>query len=237
MSLLYFSLKNAKLKGRQAIFDLPAGHSCPFALTCFCQANRETGKITDGPWQAFRCYAASAEAVFPAARKCRWQNFDALKGKTAVQAYGIISTELPAQPLIRIHSSGDFFTPAYFAAWLMVAGAFPDVIFYAYTKAIPYWLEAKKLGMIPSNLKLNASYGGKFDALIKPNGLKSVTVVNSEDEARLLGLEIDHDDTHAWAQDKSFALLIHGNGPKGSFQAKKHNEIARAARKANECKK
>jgi len=237
MSLLYFSLKNLKLKAKQAIFDLPAGHSCPFALTCFCQANRETGKITDGDWQVFRCYAASAEAVFYAARKRRWQNFDALKGKTALQAYGIISSELPEQPLVRIHSSGDFFKESYFHAWIMVAQAFPDVIFYAYTKAIPYWLEAKRLGIIPSNLKLNASYGGKFDALIKPHGLKSVTVVNSEDEARLLGLEIDHDDFHAWGQEKSFALLIHGNGPKGSFQAKKHNEIARAARKANECKK
>ena len=38
----------------------------------------------------------------------------------------------------------------------------------------------------------------------------------SEEEAADLGLEIDHDDTHAAFGKKSFALLLHGTQPKGS---------------------
>jgi hypothetical protein len=41
-------------------------------------------------------------------------------------------------------------------------------------------------------------------------------VVNTEEEAEELGLEIDHDDSHCFG-DKSFALLVHGTQPKGSI--------------------
>ena len=34
-----------------------------------------------------------------------------------------------------------------------------------------------------------------------------------------MGLEIDHDDTHAFESDESFALLLHGTQPAGSEAA------------------
>lgn len=227
---LIFSFKNQKLKRkRQAIFDLPAGHSCPFALTCYAYAIKETGRLIDGDWQLVRCYAASAECAFPPARRNRWHNFDLLRGKTRSEMFERISADLPKDvDIVRVHSSGDYFNEFYFLAWMDVANRFPNVLFYSYTKAIPFWLNHRK--DIPANFHLNASYGGRYDALIAPHGLKSVTIVNSEDEARSLNLEIDHDDFHAWAQRKSFALLIHGNGPKGSLQAKLHNAKIRGKR-------
>lgn len=55
-------------------FNLPAGHSCPFASACKIKVDRNTGKFeTIGT--GFRCYAASAER-FPAVRAARWENFE-----------------------------------------------------------------------------------------------------------------------------------------------------------------
>ena len=43
------------------------------------RANRETGKIQDGPDTLFRCFAASAEATYPSLRKMVWHNFELLR--------------------------------------------------------------------------------------------------------------------------------------------------------------
>jgi hypothetical protein len=51
-------------------------------------------------------------------------------------------TAKPILPL-RIHSSGDFFSPAYAAAWIEVCNALPEVMFWAPTRtwAAAGWLE------------------------------------------------------------------------------------------------
>lgn len=58
-------------------FNLPAGHSCPYAKDCKICVDRDTGKFTT-TGTVFRCYAASAER-FPGVRKSRWENFEAIK--------------------------------------------------------------------------------------------------------------------------------------------------------------
>ena len=118
--------------------------------------------------------------------------------------------------VIRVHVAGDFFNQVYFNAWMEVAKKRTDIIFYAYTKSIGYWIN--QLGNIPSNFKLNASYGGKQDSLIEQYNLKSVKVVYSVEQAG--NNIIDHDDTSAFMQDKSFCLLLHGVQPKGSEASK-----------------
>ena len=55
--------------------------------------------------------------------------------------------------------------------------------------------------------------------------LKYAKVVFSEEEAAELGLEIDHDDSHAYGGDKSFALLIHGTQPSDTMAAKAKNTL------------
>jgi hypothetical protein len=55
--------------------------------------------------------------------------------------------------------------------------------------------------------------------MIDEFNLRSAKVVFSEAEAYQLGLDIDHDDSHAakpTLRDDSFALLIHGTQPAGS---------------------
>jgi hypothetical protein len=114
--------------------------------------------------------------------------------------------------------SGDFFNRDYFAAWMRVAQVRTETVFYAYTKSIKTWVDNSEL--VPSNFKLTASHGGTHDHLIDRYLLKYALVVFSVDQANKLGLEIDHDDSHAYGSDRSFALLLHGVQPKGSIAAK-----------------
>jgi hypothetical protein len=160
-------------------------------------------------------------------------NFEALrKLRTVGEMVQEINSALPKVKrsgegrIVRLHVAGDFFNQNYFDAWLEVARLNPERVFYAYTKSLQYWVN--RLGQIPVNMKLNASVGGKQDNLIEMYSLKSAVVVYSEAEAADKGLEIDHDDSHAYAQDESFALLLHGTQPKGSKAAEAKRALAKA---------
>ena len=214
---------NAKLNRDTLILSLPAGHTCPFAKDCRSSTDKVTGKITDGPYTQFRCYATTAEAMFPNIRNSRWENLEMLKAAgSAIGMAALIEKSIAGKKkikLVRFHQSGDFYSQAYFDAWLMVATQHPEYIFYGYTKALPLWV--KRLGMIPANMKIVASRGGSHDHLIEEHNLRSVRVVYSEREAkRKWKLAIDHDDTHAWNYDKDFAVVIHGTQPAGSKASK-----------------
>jgi hypothetical protein len=214
---LKFTLGNAKIPGIWT-FSLPAGWTCPGARECLCKADRKTGKVTDGPDTKFRCFAASDER-YTATRMNRWHNFDLLKNKSTAEMSKLIQESLPPKAkIIRVHVSGDFFNNFYFDAWMHVARCRPDIKFYAYTKSLHFWL--RRIGDIPANFMLNASRGGVHDELIDQHDLKSAEVVFSEVDAKVKGLEIDHDDSLAYGQNKSFALLIHGTQPAGSIAAK-----------------
>ena len=216
--LLSFQKGNSKLGKSIYTFSLPSGYTCPFAKDCLAKVNRLTGKLTDGPHTQFRCFSASQEALFPSVRKSRWDNFEkvknAIKNNTLVD---LILNSIPKKAtIIRVHVAGDYYNQVYFNAWMEVAKRLPSVTFYAYTKSIGYWIN--QLGNIPSNFKLNASYGGKQDNLIEQYNLKYAKVVFSVEQAG--NLKIDHDDTSAYMRDESFCLLIHNTQPKGSEASK-----------------
>jgi hypothetical protein len=139
-----------------------------------------------------------------------------------------ISNSLPIHArYIRVHIGGDFFNQTYFDAWMEIARRNPSIVFYSYTKSLAFWVS--RLDNIPSNYRLTASRGGKQDDLIEKHGLRCAEVVFSESEANIRGLEIDHDDSHAYGEDpKSFALLIHGTQPKGSEAAKALSELRKS---------
>lgn len=213
------------LSGGRRVFsmDLLSGHYCPFAKECLSKAMvNKTGKkyIVDGKFTKFRCFSASQEAQYPGTYNKRKANSDKLRelGTTSKMAATLLDAMPEKAGIIRIHVSGDFFNQNYFDAWLRVARLRKDVLFYAYTKSLPYW--TKRIKNIPFNMVLTASYGGRKDNLISEYGLRSAIVVYSVDEAKRLGLEIDNDDSHAAdpaRRHNNFALLIHGTQPKGSF--------------------
>jgi hypothetical protein len=222
---LKFGNGNSKLKkGNKFIFgnfDLPSGYSCPMANECLAFANPETGKITDGKNTQFRCYAASIEGIYPAKRNLVWNNFKIVKELANKQGYKklieIIHDELPACHIFRIHTHGDFFNVWYFKAWMEVARLNPHIKFYFYTKRVDFISDY--ISEFPENFLYNISVGGKLDHMIQP-WMKTAIVVYSEDEAKQKGLKIDDNDSLAYGQHKSFALLIHGTQPKGSEASK-----------------
>ncbi len=218
-NILKFGLGNAKLAPNIGTFSLPAGHTCPFAKECLSKANRLTGKIIDGQHCKFRCFAASQEMLFPTVRNARWHNFDLLReADTETKMAGLIQKSLPwGINIIRTHVSGDYYHAKYFFAWLNVALNNPHVTFYGYTKATPFLVEYKKY--LPHNFRFTASKGGTCDSLIAKHKLKSAEVVFSVKEAKEKGLEIDHDDSHAFGDSGSFALLLHGMQPAGTEAA------------------
>lgn len=211
--LLKFGTDNAKLKGtRTATFSLPAGFTCPGASACLSRAARESGKITDGPKMEFRCFFASMEAAFNTLRASVDENLKKLReARTESRMAALINESLPGNfwKNIRIHVGGDFFSADYFRAWCRVAAENPNRLFYGYTKSISVWLANRSL--VPENMVITASRGGKWDALIDKHGLRSSTVVFHPEDAVRLGLEVDHDDSLARDPGHgSFALLLHG---------------------------
>lgn len=206
-------------------FDLLSGWSCPYADDClakvFIQKNGRR-KLKDGPNARFRCFSASQEALHTNAYKKRAKNFEDIRSlKTVGDMAGLIASHLPEKlKICRIHVAGDFFSQTYFDAWVAVALMHPDKLFYAYTKSLKFWV--RRMDVIPPNLVLTASRGGKLDHMIDEYNLREAVVVFSEQEAADKSLEIDHDDSHAADPQKSgndFALLIHGVQQKGSEAA------------------
>ena len=219
LRILLEELWGMKRVNVQAI-QLPAGYSCPMAKDCLTKSDRDTGKISDGPDMQFRCFMATLEAMSPQLRQLVWHNFDLLREhKTEDAITELIELSLPKNThVMRTGVDGDFYSQKYFNAWLNVARNHPEINFYAYTKSLNYWIN--QIDAIPSNYNLNASKGGRLDHLIEDYNLKSATVVYHPDQATKLGLEIDHDESHALLSDKSFALLLHGTQPKDSDASK-----------------
>ena len=242
--MLKFSKANAKiealskvpelakyLEGKRKVysFDLLSGYSCPFAEQCLSKATVQLDgkrKIKDGPKTEFRCFSASQEVQYTNVYNLRKNNYEFLKmlntGENVVGRMAeAIDYALPVNAgIVRIHVAGDFFNENYFKAWMRVARLNPTVLFYAYTKSLKYWIDNRDL--IPDNLILTASRGGRLDHLIDEHNLREAVVVYSEFSAAIKKLIIDHDDSHAACpslKDNSFALLIHGTQPKGTEAA------------------
>lgn len=231
---LHFGRGNAKLDKLEAklgpvyTFSLLSGHTCPYAKDCLSKAivgEDNNRHIQDGPDTLFRCFSASQEALFTNVWKARKENTDFIKDNLS-KGFVYIGDELlksiPAKAkVVRIHVGGDFVNQIYFDSWLYVARNDTSRIYYAYTKALPFWVKRKNV--IPDNFILTASYGGHRDDMIAEHKLRYTVVVKSRYAARQLGLPIDHDDSHAALPSKrneSFALLLHGIQPKGHKRPK-----------------
>ena len=227
MNKLMFGMGNSKLSDFIATFSLPAGWTCPSAKECQSRTDRFTGKITDGKNCRFRCFAASNECRATTVRNARWRNFEYLKKARSVQGMAdLIQRSLPfGVQKVRLNVSGDFYSESYFLAWLNVAIANPAVIFYGYTKRCSLMVKYRK--QAPANFILTASKGGTEDSLIEKHNLKYAEVVFSTEEARRKGLELDHDDSHAFTGNKPFALLLHGTQPVNTDANEAWKEIKR----------
>ena len=221
-NLLKFHYENAKLKG---IWHF-----------CYTKVHRTTGKIVDlqtpdENGDTFRCYAAMDEARYPSVNKARWHNFNLLKACKSIQEQvdlivrSIKATGLTRGGTLRVHIGGDYFSQAYFNAWMKVASWFPNVVFYSYTKSINFLVNHLSKRKLPKNFVFTCSRGGKYDSLIPESKVKSARVFFSKEEAASLDLDIDHTDDLAISGADDFALVLHGSQPAKSKAAKALSEL------------
>jgi hypothetical protein len=205
-------MKPAFTKVNRYVFDpkavswsLPSGTTCPGAEQCLAKVGRWTGHMSNGPKQKFKCYSAVGER-YPSVRERYWTNFDAVRGKKASEVAAVLAGCFPKNAKrCRVHTAGDFFSEEYFLGWMQFAASRPDVQFWAFTKSLPFWVG--NMGAVPSNMEVQASYGGRWDSMIEEHGLKYAKVVWSPEEAQVLGLSIDTNDMLAAFPGPPFALL------------------------------
>lgn len=66
---------------------------------------------------------------------------------------------------VRVHDAGDFFSDEYLEAWIEIARATPDVLFYAYTKEVSRFRRIAEHDA-PTNFRWIYSLGGREDHLL-----------------------------------------------------------------------
>ena len=233
-----------KLQHLKVVYiGLPAGYTCPFADKCKTFAHRKGKEFPLQPGQEkrlklkqqgdVRCFAASREAQYPNLRNLRWSNRELLKqfegdlaGMTDLLLRSLDYYEHTKKKIriFRIHDSGDFYSQEYFDAWVAAAKQRSDILFYAYTTSLPYWVERKD--DLPKNFRLIASKGGKADDLIDKHDLRNVIIVTDRGDAIRQRLNIDVNEFLAIFSNKDFALLVHNTQAAGTdlAKAKRGNE-------------
>lgn len=122
----------------------------------------------------------------------------------------LAKVKLGKQVYVRIHDSGDFYSPAYFAKWLEIARLNPSVRFYAYTKSHSF---IRGNFAIPENFDLIYSLGSKNDELIDQENERHSKIFQSADEMSAAGYSdssyLDINATKWVTENKKIGLLIH----------------------------
>jgi len=151
-------------------FSIPAGNdklsgkiTCPFAGSCL--------KL---------CYAKRGMYRFGNVERALSKRYQASKEENFVQTITdeLAKVKKDKQIYIRIHDSGDFYSPTYFQKWLTIAKNNPFVRFYAYTKSHSFIRGIE----LPENFDLIFSLGSKNDELIDQEKERHSKIFYSSEE-------------------------------------------------------
>lgn len=194
--------QNSKIKAMSGVktfnFGIPAFRSasgfvtCPFAGTC-----------------AKGCYAKQGAYV--------WSNVSAayerrLELARSPEFVATIDAEIKRRKIqrVRIHDSGDFFSPEYLEKWIAIVQLNPLTQFYAYTKSIVFF----KGRTLPDNFKVIFSEGGKLDHLIN-NTDRHSRVFATVDALNSAGyVDASKNDENAIGDNPRIGLVYHGHKSK-----------------------
>jgi len=108
---------------------------------------------------------------------------------------------------VRIHDSGDFYSIAYLNKWISIANDNKDIIFYAYTKSIKFFINGLKL---PKNMKVIFSEGSKNDNLINTAKDRHARIFKSKELLNAAGyIDASNNDLKAITGNKKVGLVYH----------------------------
>jgi len=196
-------LKNTSLMNRARIlnFSLPAYKTqnnkmvCPFAKDCVKY-----------------CYAQKGNYRYPSVKKGLNNRYELSKKEEFVTIMNAnILIERPTH--VRIHDSGDFYSVDYLNKWVQIAKDNKDVIFYAYTKSIPFFKLTKEMNtnfLLPKNLIIIFSEGSKKDNLINTDTDRHSRIFKDINEMKKQGyINASDNDLNAITENKKVGLLLH----------------------------
>ena len=134
--------------GIPAFQDASGKRTCPFASAC-----------------AKYCYAQKGAYVWSNVAPAYRYRYEMTKRPEFAE---MINDELKKKrvEMLRIHDSGDYYSPSYIAKWMEVIKENKDILFYSYTKSIPLFMDKIEDASLPINFGLVLSEGGTHDHLI-----------------------------------------------------------------------
>ena len=191
-------MKKTSLKNNSKIFNfsIPAyktksGKStCPFAGGC----------------QKY-CYAQKGNYTrFPIVQELMEQKYKISKTADFIP---LMNEEIQKKKAthIRIHDSGDFYSPIYLQKWIDIAVQNTNVIFYAYTKSIKFFIDGL---LLPKNLKIIFSEGSKIDNLIDVKKHRHARIFKSKELLSAAGyIDASDNDLKAITSNKKVGLVYH----------------------------
>jgi len=164
--------------------------TCPFADSCvkFCYAQK--GNYTR----------------FPKVQELMEQKYKISKTNDFIP---LMNEEIEKKKAthIRIHDSGDFYSPTYLKKWVQIANDNKEVVFYAYTKSIKFFVDGL---MLPKNLKIIFSEGSKTDNLIDVDKHRHARIFKTVEELNASGyINASNNDLKAITDNKRVGLVYH----------------------------
>jgi hypothetical protein len=190
-------LKKTSIENKMRVmnFSLPAYKTitgktvCPFAKDCVKY-----------------CYAQKGNYRYPSVIKGLNNRYELSKTADFVpKMNATIILERPTH--VRIHDSGDFYSPQYLNKWISIATQNTNVIFYAYTKSIKFFVNGL---LLPKNLKIIFSEGSKTDNLINVNKHRHARIFKSKELLQAAGyIDASDNDLQAITDNKKVGLVYH----------------------------
>lgn len=177
-----FSIPAYKTKGGKI--------TCPFAKECVKYCYAQKGNYTR----------------FPIIQELMEKKYELSKTENFIN---LMNEEIQKKKAkyIRIHDSGDFYSIKYLNKWIQIAKDNKEVIFYAYTKSIKFFINGLQL---PKNLKIIFSEGSKTDNLINVNKHRHARIF--KDITTLLNsgyIDASNNDLKAITSNKKVGLVYH----------------------------
>ncbi|GAG37471.1 unnamed protein product, partial [marine sediment metagenome] len=211
---LYFSNKVTKIrntykftgfkKSHSYTFSLPPGYTCPFKGSCidYCYAI----------WNSqFRLKRQLVE------KHNYYLLYKALTNGGVPAGFELIKDSIPGNTkLVRINDSGDYFCYSYMESWFRVAHYRKDILFYSYTKSLPFLYKLSKEHRIPENLRFIVSLDCNIKAisyiskLSKLGFRKCIILKTIGDYKRYKHIPFNGGEREAIYGKGDFKIAIHG---------------------------
>ena len=179
-------------------FSIPAYKSktgktvCPFAKDCIKYCYAQKGNYTR----------------FPKIGQLMEQRLEISKTKDFIPLMVAEATKKKVD-FIRIHDSGDFYSPKYLAKWLTIAEQLPNVKFYAYTKSHDFFRGIA----IPENFDIIFSEGSKLDSKLDKETERHASIFSTENELKKAGYtnasKVDLYATKFFTSNNKIGLVYH----------------------------